>query len=121
MPKINQGYMVQNNAEIPAAASTTTTKAINDDKIKATMSKEEFKNFSGAKEYVDQNSNYTLGPDDVIDIVVMRHPEVSGQYTINKEGKIQYEFAGDVTLAGLTKDQAIRYFGPKIIHLYHQT
>jgi polysaccharide export outer membrane protein len=105
----NQGIIDQNNA-----SSAATTKAINDDKIKATMSSDEFKSFSASQAYVDETSNYTLGPDDVINIIVMRHPEVSGQYTINKEGKIQYEFAGDVTLAGLTKDQAVDLLAKKL-------
>jgi len=51
------------------------------------------------------SSNYTLGPADVIEITVQRHPEVSGQFSINKEGKIQYQFVGDVHIANLTKDQ----------------
>ncbi len=50
-------------------------------------------------------SNYTLGVDDVIEISVLRHPEVSGEYVINNEGKIQYEFVGDVQAVGLTKDE----------------
>ena len=29
----------------------------------------------------------------LLSIIVMRHPEVGGEYTINEEGKIQYEFA----------------------------
>jgi protein involved in polysaccharide export with SLBB domain len=107
----NQGVIQQTQA---AAAAAATAKAVNDDKIRATMSSDEFKSFSESQAYVDQNSNYTLGPDDIIDIVVMRHPEVSGQYTINKEGKIQYEFAGDVTLAGLTKEQAVAALSKKL-------
>ncbi len=51
-------------------------------------------------------STYTLGPTDVIMITVMRHPEVSGEYPINMEGKIQYEFVGDLVLSGLVKDEA---------------
>lgn len=51
-------------------------------------------------------STYTLGPNDVIEIGVLRHPEVSGQYIINKEGAIQYEFVGDLDLIGKTKDEA---------------
>ncbi len=51
-------------------------------------------------------SKYTLGPLDVIQITVMRHPEVSGKFTINNEGKIQYNFVGDIKIAGLTKKQA---------------
>ncbi|MBU0758901.1 MAG: polysaccharide export protein [Candidatus Omnitrophica bacterium] len=49
---------------------------------------------------------YTLGPDDVIQIDVRRHPEFSGEYAVNSEGKIQYKFVGDIPLAGLTKLEA---------------
>ncbi|MDP3791001.1 MAG: polysaccharide biosynthesis/export family protein [Candidatus Omnitrophota bacterium] len=51
------------------------------------------------------SSKYTLGPDDVIEIDVRRHPEFSGKYTINSEGKIEYKFIGDVEVEGLTKAQ----------------
>ena len=50
-------------------------------------------------------STYTLGVEDVIEIAVLRHPELSGQYIINNEGKIQYEFIGDIAVAGKTKDE----------------
>ncbi len=53
-----------------------------------------------------QNSKYTLGKTDVIEITVQRHPEVSGKFVLNSEGKIQYQFVGDILLAGLTKEQA---------------
>lgn len=46
---------------------------------------------------------YTLGPDDIIQIDIMRHPEFSGIYPINQEGKIQYKFVGDIEINGLTK------------------
>lgn len=58
-------------------------------------------------------SNYTLGANDVIEVNVLRHPEVSGQYIINAEGKIQYEFVGDVIVAGLTKQKVAE----RIAHL----
>lgn len=48
---------------------------------------------------------YTLGPDDVVEIAVMRHPEFSGTYPINQEGKLQYKFVGDIDVVGLTKLQ----------------
>ncbi len=48
---------------------------------------------------------YTLGPDDVIEINVQRHTEFSGTYPVNLEGKIQYEFVGDVDVTGLTKKE----------------
>jgi polysaccharide export outer membrane protein len=50
-------------------------------------------------------TQYTLGPDDVIEILVLRHPEFSGTFPINKEGKIQYKFVGDMEVNGLTKHQ----------------
>ena len=52
-------------------------------------------------------SKYTLGPADVIEVDVVRHPEVSGQFIINQDGRIQYNFVGDVEIAGLTKAQAV--------------
>jgi polysaccharide export outer membrane protein len=48
---------------------------------------------------------YTLGPEDVVEITVMRHPEFSGIYPINLEGKLQYKFVGDIDVKGLTKLQ----------------
>lgn len=48
---------------------------------------------------------YTLGPDDVIEITVMRHTEFSGTFPVNLEGKIQLKFAGDIEVTGLTKKQ----------------
>lgn len=50
-------------------------------------------------------TRYTVGPDDVIEIVVRRHPEFSGQYPINAEGKIQYKFVGDIEIKGLSKTE----------------
>ncbi len=48
---------------------------------------------------------YTLGPDDIIEVTVMRHPEFSGVFPINSEGKIQIKFVGDIDVKGLTKKQ----------------
>ncbi len=48
---------------------------------------------------------YTLGPEDAIAIEVRRHPEFSGAYMINSEGKIQYKYVGDVYVNGLTKTE----------------
>lgn len=48
---------------------------------------------------------YTLGPDDIIRITVQSHPEVSGIYPVNSEGKIQMDLVGDVYVAGLTKKE----------------
>lgn len=54
---------------------------------------------------IEKEVKYTLGPDDVISIEVRRHPEFSGEYKINSEGKIEYRFVGDIYVSGLTKIQ----------------
>lgn len=77
-----------------------------DENLKKVMDPKEYEQFMAARSYSEKNSTYTLGATDVIEVTVLRHPEVSGKYIINKEGKIQYEFIGDVLLAGLTKEQA---------------
>lgn len=52
---------------------------------------------------ITEDVKYTLGPNDIVQIEVRRHPEFSGQYPINSEGKIEYKFIGDVVVTGLTK------------------
>ncbi len=48
---------------------------------------------------------YTLGPDDVIQVDILRHQEFSGIFPVNLEGKIQLKFAGDIDVTGLTKKE----------------
>ena len=48
---------------------------------------------------------YTLGPDDVVQIDVLRHPEFSGVFPVNLEGKVQYKYVGDIEVTGLTKKE----------------
>jgi len=79
-----------------------------DEELKVVEVKEEaqtklaMKEPAGSSKYFDP-LKYTLGPDDVIEITVMRHPEFSGTYPINQEGKVQYKFVGDIDVKGLTK------------------
>lgn len=53
--------------------------------------------------YITEAVKYTLGPDDVVSIEVRRHPEFSGRYAVNSEGKIGYKYIGDINVSGLTK------------------
>ena len=61
-------------------------------------------------------SDYTLGFQDVIQINVLRHPEVSGEYIINAEGNVQYEFVGDINVLGLKKDEVKDLLIEKLSH-----
>ncbi|MEK6715300.1 MAG: polysaccharide biosynthesis/export family protein [Candidatus Omnitrophota bacterium] len=51
------------------------------------------------------DEEYTLGAEDIIEILVRRHPEFSDKFKVNKDGKIQYKFVGDIEVAGLAKDE----------------
>lgn len=68
----------------------------------------------GKIEVAPSDSKYTLGATDVVEIVVMRHPEVSGQFPINSEGKIQYNFVGDVAISGMTKEDATKVIANRL-------
>jgi protein involved in polysaccharide export with SLBB domain len=57
------------------------------------------------QDILTEETKYTLGPDDVVEIVVLRHPEFSGTFPVNKEGKIQYKFVGDLDVNNLSKQQ----------------
>ena len=58
---------------------------------------------AGAQPDATEATKYTLGPNDVVQIDVRRHPEFSGLYPINAEGKIEYKFVGDIYVNGITK------------------
>lgn len=52
-----------------------------------------------------ESMKYTLGPEDIIEIYVQRHPEFSGTFPISTDGKLQYKFVGDIDVNGLTKKE----------------
>jgi len=60
---------------------------------------------STSEQGIGDSSRYTLGTNDVIEVTVLRHPEFSNQFVINNEGKIQYDYLGDIKIAGMTKDE----------------
>ncbi len=65
-------------------------------------------------EAITSMSHYTIGKTDVLEITVMRHPEVSGQFIVNNEGNVQYEFVGDLKVDGLTKDEVRKLLTEKL-------
>ena len=46
-----------------------------------------------------------MAPDDVIDVVVWKQPEISGKLVIAQDGSINVPLAGRVHAAGMTTDQ----------------
>jgi len=72
------------------------------------------------KRIIDSNFDplkYTLGPEDVVEIRVIGHPDFSGIYSVNLEGKLQYNFVGDIDVTGLTRGQLQEKI-KKILSLY---
>ena len=47
-------------------------------------------------------SPYLLGPEDVVEIIVFRHPDLRMQTRVGSEGKISYYLIGDVDAEGLS-------------------
>lgn len=84
--------------ELPSAQSDTNgILSIEEVKSNAQLNQETTNKFDPLR--------YTLGPEDVVEVTVMRHPEFSGVYSINQEGKLQYKFVGDIDVNGLTKKE----------------
>lgn len=52
---------------------------------------------------VGEDSGYTLGKDDIVEISVRAQPEFTGNFIVGPDGKIQYKFVGDIQAEGLTK------------------
>ena len=48
---------------------------------------------------------FVLGPEDVIEVVVWKNPDLSRQAVIRPDGKISLPLIGDVSASGLTADQ----------------
>ena len=101
----NQGAIAPGNPAAVASAQTADSFAdvilTNSDPVQEYSTKT---TIDGIPEFIMESSYYTLGKADIIEINVLRHPEVSGQFLITNEGKIQYEFIGDVNVEGLRKD-----------------
>jgi len=49
-----------------------------------------------------QNDQYTIGPEDVLQISVWHEPEISGAVPVRPDGKISVALIGDLDAAGLT-------------------
>ena len=51
---------------------------------------------------------FVLGPEDVIEVVVWKNPDLSRQVVIRPDGKISLALIGDVLASGLTAEQLAR-------------
>ena|SRR3989338_2621294 len=91
---------------IPTAEIETQTEPIAATEIQAPNETETMPDEFGTRFNQTNDNQYTLGVNDLVEVTVLRHPEVSGEFMINNDGQIQYEFVGDISVAGLTKNEA---------------
>jgi polysaccharide export outer membrane protein len=96
----NKGVITSSTVTPPqaAGAAQSTTEAIPAAVLAAATA-------SGVTPLEAEAMRYTLGPDDVVAVQIQRHPEFSGTFPVNLEGKIQMQFVGDVDVTGLTKKE----------------
>lgn len=56
-------------------------------------------------EVIGEGARYTIGPGDILQIMVRDQSEFTGRFVVNDNGYIQYNFVGDVKAAGFTKEE----------------
>jgi polysaccharide export outer membrane protein len=93
------------SSEAAPDSNVTAKGAIMETKTKVEIDLNQLPVVATAPATANDSVTYTLGPEDVIDIEVRRHPEFSGKYVLNSEGRIEYKFVGDIVVAGLTKKE----------------
>ncbi|MBN1688145.1 MAG: polysaccharide biosynthesis/export family protein [Candidatus Omnitrophica bacterium] len=64
-----------------------------------------YSKYSPYIEVIGEGSDYTLGIDDVVTVIVRNQPDFSGRFVIDPEGNIQYNFVGDIKAEGKTKEE----------------
>ncbi len=96
----NKGVVVTQSSTIPPAVATPASAQISQQQTGTVQLP-----LSASLLRSSEEVHYTLGPDDVIQIVVQRHPEFSGTYPVNLEGKIQAGLIGDIDVTGYTKKE----------------
>ncbi|MBI1977137.1 MAG: polysaccharide export protein [Candidatus Omnitrophica bacterium] len=64
-----------------------------------------YSKYSPYMEIIGEGSDYTLGIDDVITVIVRNQPDFSGRFVIDPDGNVQYPFVGDIPAEGKTKQE----------------
>ena len=64
-----------------------------------------YSHYSPYMEIVGEGSDYKLGIDDVVTIIVRNQPDFSGRFVVDPEGNVQYPFVGDIPTDGKTKEE----------------
>ncbi|MFA5118310.1 MAG: polysaccharide biosynthesis/export family protein [Candidatus Omnitrophota bacterium] len=98
--------VTQSTVQEPAQVTPVVDQAQNQVKTEAQAQEQLVQPAPEAKAVkVNEEVVYTLGPDDIIEITIQRHSEFSGVFPVNLEGKVQYNYVGDIVVTGLTKKE----------------
>ena len=57
------------------------------------------------KEQLSDNSQYTLGPGDILRITVFKHNDLSGDYRVDGTGNVSFPLVGNIRASGATVSQ----------------
>jgi polysaccharide biosynthesis/export protein len=64
--------------------------------------------------------DYQLGPEDVLEVLVWKNPDLSKVVTVRPDGKISLPLIGDVQAVGLTADQVKEIISGKLTAYYKE-
>jgi polysaccharide export outer membrane protein len=69
---------------------------------------------SAFEEIAPRPTDYRIGTDDILEIDVWQHPDLSTEVIVRPDGKISYLLIGDVQAAGLTVEQLDKVITDKL-------
>jgi polysaccharide export outer membrane protein len=75
--------------------------------------------FTVAEEGGEQE--YLIGPEDVVEVMVWKNPDLSREVTVRPDGKISLPLIGDVQAAGVTVPQLTEQIAEKLQGFYKET
>ena len=106
-PNYSQGPLQQQYGQAPYGAGPTyKNPAVDPTKDPYSASEvSPYSRYSPYMEIVGEGSDYKLGIDDVVTIIVRNQPDFSGRFVVDPDGNIQYNFVGDIKAEGKTKEE----------------
>ncbi len=107
-PTYSQGALQQQYGQSPYGAGPAGNKnpgAVNPADPYSASEVSPYSHYSPYMEIVGEGSDYKLGIDDVVTVIVRNQPDFSGRFIVDPEGNVQYNFVGDIKADGKTKEE----------------
>jgi len=99
LPRGSTLAAVQQQAQVPPTGGVTPLG------IPATSQPRQYHDYTDYTAWIAGQGPYTLGRDDVIHIEVQNQPDFTGDFIVGPDGQIQYDYLGDIPVAGMTKQE----------------